>query len=89
MWCRRRNTLEWMGLVSTKTGKPIVDVSYDDPRGLPLGLSEAILGPIRAQWYYQGESLGYRTLYVRFEKENLMVVTLQTNSADISLTCFS
>jgi hypothetical protein len=28
---------------------------------------------------YQGETLGYRTLYVWFERENL-VITLQTNS---------
>ena len=30
-------------------------------------------------WYYKGMSLGYRTLYAWFEKENLMM-TLQTNS---------
>jgi D-alanyl-D-alanine carboxypeptidase len=65
---RRRNTLEWMGLGSTKTGKPIVDVSSDDPCGLSLGLSKAILGPIGAQRFYLGESLGHRTLYVRFQK---------------------
>ncbi len=70
---------EWMTLVSTRTGKPIADVSADDPRGFSLGLSKAILGPIGAQWFYQGETLGYRTLYVWFEKENLMI-TLQTNS---------
>jgi D-alanyl-D-alanine carboxypeptidase len=70
---------EWMALVSTKTGKPIADVSADDPRGFSLGLGKAILGSIGAHWYYQGETLGYRTLYVWFEKENLMI-TLQTNS---------
>ncbi len=70
---------EWMALVSTKTGKPIADVSADDPRGFSLGLSKAVLGPIGAQWFYEGETLGYRTLYVWFAKENLMI-TLQTNS---------
>jgi D-alanyl-D-alanine carboxypeptidase len=34
------------------------------------------MGP---QWFYQGTTLGYRTLYVWFEKENLMI-TVQTNS---------
>ena len=34
---------------------------------------------IGANWFYQGETLGYRTLYVWFERENLMI-TLQTNS---------
>ncbi len=70
---------EWMALISTRTGKPIADVSADDPRGFSLGLAKAILGPIGAHWFYQGESLGYRTLYVWFEQQNLMI-TLQTNS---------
>jgi D-alanyl-D-alanine carboxypeptidase len=70
---------EWMALVSTKTGQPIADISAADPRGFSLGLAKAILGPAGPQWFYQGETLGYRTLYVWFEKENLMI-TLQTNS---------
>jgi D-alanyl-D-alanine carboxypeptidase len=74
-----KQQLEWMALVSTKSGEPIADVSADDPRGFSLGLGKAILGSIGAHWYYQGETLGYRTLYVWFEKENLMI-TLQTNS---------
>jgi len=70
---------EWMALVSIKTGEPIAEVSADDPRGFSLGLGKAVLGPIGAHWFYQGETLGYRTLYVWFEQENLMI-TLQTNS---------
>jgi D-alanyl-D-alanine carboxypeptidase len=70
---------EWMALVSTKTGEPIAEVSADDPRGFSLGLGKAVLRPIGAHWYYQGETLGYRTLYVWFEQENIMI-TLQTNS---------
>jgi D-alanyl-D-alanine carboxypeptidase len=37
---------EWMSLVSTKTGKPIAEVSPEDPRGFSLGLSKAIFGPM-------------------------------------------
>ncbi|MGA2998970.1 serine hydrolase domain-containing protein [Bradyrhizobium sp.] len=70
---------EWMDLVSIRTGQPIADVTTDDPRGFSLGLGKAILGSFGAHWFYQGETLGYRTLYVWFEKENLMI-TLQTNS---------
>jgi len=70
---------EWMALVSIKTGESIADVTADDPRGFSLGLGRAVLGPIGAHWFYQGETLGYRTLYVWFEKEDLMI-TLQTNS---------
>ena len=74
-----RQRAEWMALVSTKTGKPIADISAADPRGFSLGLAKGILGPVGPQWFYQGETLGFRTLYVWFEKENLMI-TLQTNS---------
>ncbi len=70
---------EWMALVSTKTGKPIAEVSEADPRGFSLGLAKAILGSTGPQWFYQGETLGYRTLYVWFARENLLI-TLQTNS---------
>jgi D-alanyl-D-alanine carboxypeptidase len=70
---------EWMALVSQNTGEPIADVSVDDPRGYALGLAKAIVGRLGAQWFYQGTSLGYRTLYVWFEKENL-TIALQTNS---------
>jgi D-alanyl-D-alanine carboxypeptidase len=70
---------EWMQLVSTKTGEPIAAVSADDPGGFSLGLGNSILGPMGAQWFYQGETLGYRTLYVWVAAENLMI-TVQTNS---------
>lgn len=70
---------EWTELVSMKTGKPIADVSADDPGGFSLGLVRKILGPFGAQWFYEGESLGYRTLYVWFADEDLMI-TVQTNS---------
>jgi D-alanyl-D-alanine carboxypeptidase len=55
---------EWMELISNKTGEPIATVSADDPGGFALGLGYKILGPLGAQWFYEGESLGYRTLYV-------------------------
>ena len=70
---------EWMQLVSTKTGEPIAAVSADDPGGFSLGLATSILGPLGAQWFYQGETLGYRTLYVWIAAEDLMI-TVQTNS---------
>ncbi len=68
-----------MQLVSMKTGEPIAAVSEDDPAGFSLGLGNRILGPMGAQWFYQGETLGYRTLYVWIAAEDLMI-TVQTNS---------
>jgi D-alanyl-D-alanine carboxypeptidase len=70
---------EWMQLVSMNTGEPIAAVSADDPAGYSLGLANRILGPLGAQWFYQGETLGYRTLYVWVDAEDLMI-TVQTNS---------
>ena len=70
---------EWTELVSIKTGEPITTVSADDPGGFALGLGYRILGPLGAQWFYLGESLGYRTLYVWIADQDLMI-TVQTNT---------
>jgi D-alanyl-D-alanine carboxypeptidase len=70
---------EWTELVSTKTGEPIASVSADDPEGFALGLARRILGPLGAQWFYEGESLGYRTIYVWVADQDLMI-TAQTNT---------
>ena len=70
---------EWEELVSMKTGEPITDVTKDDPGGFALGLGKRVLGPLGAQWFYEGESLGYRTVYVWIADKNLMI-TVQTNT---------
>jgi D-alanyl-D-alanine carboxypeptidase len=70
---------EWTELISTKTGEPIATVTEDDPGGFALGLADKILGPLGAQWFYEGESLGYRTIYVWVADQDLMI-TAQTNS---------
>jgi D-alanyl-D-alanine carboxypeptidase len=70
---------EWLALVSMRTGQPIADVSADDPGGFALGLARARHGNQPAQWFYEGMTLGYRSLYVWFDTEKLMI-TLQTNS---------
>jgi D-alanyl-D-alanine carboxypeptidase len=70
---------EWLSLISLKTGEPVRDVSAADPSGFSLGLARAIHGPAGALWFYEGVTLGYRTLYVWQSEANLMI-TLQTNS---------
>jgi len=70
---------EWTELVSTKTGEPIARVSAADPEGFALGLARRILGPLGAQWFYEGVSLGYRTIYVWIADQDLMI-TVQTNT---------
>jgi D-alanyl-D-alanine carboxypeptidase len=70
---------EWLQMISTKTGQPIAKVTPDDPRGFSLGLVRALLGPTGAHWFYEGTTLGYRTLYVWFAEEDILI-TVQTNS---------
>jgi D-alanyl-D-alanine carboxypeptidase len=70
---------EWLSLISLKTGAPIRDVSPADPAGFSLGLARAIHGPAGPLWFYEGVTLGYRTIYVWYSDENMMI-TLQTNS---------
>jgi len=70
---------EWLAMVSTRTGEPIEDVTSEDPRGFALGLVKAQLGPMGAHWFYEGETLGYRTLYVWLAEDDI-VITVQTNS---------
>lgn len=74
-----RQQTEWLQMVSMKTGQPIADVSAADPQAFALGLGRAVLGPLGAQWFYEGVTLGYRTLYVWLAKDNIMI-TVQTNS---------
>ncbi len=70
---------EWLQMVSTRTGAPLAEVSPEDPRGFSLGLVQAILPPMGAHWFYEGETLGYRTLYVWFAQDDILI-TVQTNS---------
>jgi D-alanyl-D-alanine carboxypeptidase len=70
---------EWTQLVSMTTGEAIAAVTAEDPGGFALGLGQKVLGSLGARWFYQGESLGYRTLYVWFADQDLMI-TVQTNT---------
>jgi D-alanyl-D-alanine carboxypeptidase len=70
---------EWLRMISTRTGEPLAQVSSEDPRGFSLGLVQAILGQMGAHWFYEGETLGYRTLYVWFSQNDILI-TVQTNS---------
>ncbi len=69
---------EWLSMISTRTGEPLAAVSETDPQGFALGLVHGLMpeGPV---WYYQGTTLGYRTLYVWYEDDDTLI-TLQTNS---------
>ena len=69
---------EWMSMVSTKTGEPITEITEEHPQGFALGLVQGMI-PGGPAWFYQGMTLGYRTLYVWYEKDGILI-TVQTNS---------
>ena len=70
---------EFLTLVSTKTGEPLAEVTEDDPRGFSLGLVRVTRPEVGALWFYQGETLGYRTAFL-FSPETDVLVAAATNS---------
>jgi D-alanyl-D-alanine carboxypeptidase len=70
---------EYLSLISTKTGKPIAKVTEDDPRGFALGLVRVFKPETGAVWFYEGETLGYRTAFL-FSPEDDVLVAAATNS---------
>lgn len=70
---------EFLTLVSTKTGEPIAKVTKDDPRGFSLGLVRVTKPGIGALWFYEGETLGYRTAFM-FSPETDILVAAAANS---------
>ena len=73
-----RQQAEWEAMVSLRTGEPIAEVTPEDPMGFGLGIAQALM-PEGKVWFYQGMTLGYRTLYVWFEADDVLL-TVQTNS---------
>lgn len=67
-------------LVSTKTGKPMKHTSLRDPEGFGLGVVEKFAPDIGRFWFYEGETLGYRSLYM-YVPCNKVIITAQFNSA--------
>jgi D-alanyl-D-alanine carboxypeptidase len=65
---------ELLGLVSTKTGTPIAKTSLADPRGFGLGVAQMTLPGMPTIWFYEGESLGYRTVQFYLPHEDAAIV---------------
>ena len=71
---------EFLSLVSTRTGAPIAEVTANDNRGFSLGLVRILPpGGERALWFYEGETLGYRTAFI-FSPEADVLVAAAVNS---------
>ncbi|HEX4012770.1 MAG TPA: serine hydrolase domain-containing protein [Candidatus Cybelea sp.] len=70
---------EMESLVSTKTGKPLSKVTPEESRGFGLGVAQMIVPEIGTIWFYEGESLGFRTVHF-YDPANGTVVTFSFNS---------
>lgn len=76
----KRQLDEMTAIVSEKTGRPIHEVSADDPSGFGLNLARMYAPePAGAFWFYQGTTLGFRAIFAYWPQHDL-VITAITNS---------
>ncbi|WP_058556095.1 serine hydrolase [Thiohalocapsa sp. ML1] len=66
-------------VVSMRTGQAVARLTADDPHGFGLGISGFASPALGSGWQYEGESMGFRTLYIYLPEKDL-VVTLALNS---------
>jgi D-alanyl-D-alanine carboxypeptidase len=71
---------ELTSLVSTTTGQPIERTSPEDPSGFGLGVAQITAEPVGTFWFYEGGTLGFRTVHLHLP-ESGVVVALALNSA--------
>jgi D-alanyl-D-alanine carboxypeptidase len=60
----RRQQRELLSLVSVKTGRPIKQTTPSDPEGFGLGTAQLTNPQIGTAWWYEGETLAFRTLHL-------------------------
>jgi len=80
-----RQQKELESLVSLRTGKPIADIVAGDSRGFGLGVGRDMLPSMGKFWFYEGETLGYRMIYVWYPKSDVIIavgINSQPNGAD-------
>jgi D-alanyl-D-alanine carboxypeptidase len=63
-------------IISTTTGKAIVTTDKDDDHGFGLGIVQGYSDKIGHYWFYEGETLGYRALYMYVPCNKVILVTL-------------
>lgn len=73
---------ELLSLISTKTAKPLPKPTANDPSGFGLGVAERFDPTLGTFWFYQGETLGFRSAHLYFPDADL-VVALFANSRPV------
>ena len=75
----RHQQRELRSLVSSKTGRPIRHTTPSDPEGFGLGIAQMTHPEIGRFWFYEGETLAFRTLHVYLPRSRV-IFALALNS---------
>lgn len=67
---------ELMQLVSTTTGKPILQTSATDSRAFALGVSQGFDNTMGIYWFYEGETEGFRALYMYVPSNGIIIASI-------------
>lgn len=69
-------------IVSTETGKPITGTTAEDSEGFGLGVVQLYDKDWGHYWVYQGETVGYRSFYVYFPCNKVVISALLNSAVD-------
>jgi D-alanyl-D-alanine carboxypeptidase len=67
-----RQQRELRSLVSAKTGTPIKHTTSSDPEGFGLGIAQMTNPKTGRVWFYEGETLAFRTLHVYLPRSGVI-----------------
>ncbi|ACB00586.1 MULTISPECIES: serine hydrolase [Cyanophyceae] len=73
---------EMQQIVSLQTGEAIAQTTATDPYGFGLGIIQGYDERWGNYWFYQGETLGYRSFYVYFPCNQVIISALFNSSVD-------
>ncbi|MBV5260500.1 beta-lactamase family protein [Synechococcus moorigangaii CMS01] len=69
-------------IVSLQTGEPIAQTTETEPFGFGLGIIQGYDENWGNYWFYQGETLGYRSFYVYFPCNQVIISALFNSSVE-------
>jgi D-alanyl-D-alanine carboxypeptidase len=78
----RQQQRELTSLVSTTTGEPIKTTTLADPAGYGLGVSQVTSTALGTEWYYEGETDGYRVVSI-YAPRSGTAIAIGVNSATL------
>jgi D-alanyl-D-alanine carboxypeptidase len=67
-------------LISTDSGESIAKTTPDDKQGYGLGVAEGYNKDIGRYWFYEGETLGFRAMYVYVPCNGIIISTVFNSS---------